>query len=84
MSLCGTVEDSIQSSTQLIQSNYALYLSSVALQRYVAHKQFYILDSTIQHLSLSGIVAKKLYMMAEYGSTQFQIWNEIWNSIQIS
>ena len=84
MSLCGTVEDSIQSSTQLIQSNYALYLSSVALQRYVAHEQFYILDGAIQQLSLNGIVAKKLYVMVEYGSSQFQIWNEIWNSNQIS
>ena len=82
--LCGTVEDRIRSSTQLIQANYAAYHSSIALQLHVAHEQHIVLDGAIQQLSLSGIVAKKLYVMVEYGSSQFQIWNEIWNSNQIS
>ena len=83
MPLCGTAEDRIRSPTQLIQSNYAAYHSSIALQLYVAHEQHIVLDGTIQQLSLSGIVAKKLYVMVEYGTPQFQIWNEIWNSNQL-
>ena len=82
--LCGTVENRIQSSTQLIQSNYTPYLSSIALQLHVAHEQYHNLDGAIQQLSLNGIVAKNKHVMIEYGTPQFQIWNEIWNSNQIS